>query len=263
MKFNNKVVWITGASSGIGEALAYEFAKQDAVLILSSNMENELEQVKINCLKYCKKCYTIPFDIAYPEQIRSATDKVLSGFDRIDFLINNAGVSQRSLVMETPIEIDRKIMEINYFGSVILTKNILPVMVKNGGHIVVISSITGKFGFPLRSAYAASKHALYGFFESVRTELEEKNIRVTMVAPGRIRTNISVNALTKDGSAYGIMDRGQNTGIGVEKCAKKILKAINNNKKEAYIGGKEIILVYLKRYIPFLFYKIVSKVMPV
>jgi short-subunit dehydrogenase len=182
-------------------------------------------------------------------------------FPKIDILINNGGVSQRTLVKDTTMEIFRKIMEINLFGAVQLTKLVLPVMIKNGGgHIIATSSISGKFGFPLRSAYAASKHALHGFFETVRLENINENIKVTIVCPGRVKTNISYNAISTDGKPHGKMDDGQNEGISPEKCALQIMKAIRKNKKEVLIGGKELMMVHFKRFAPFIFYKIASKI---
>jgi short-subunit dehydrogenase len=161
------------------------------------------------------------------------------------------------------MEIFRKIMEINLFGAVLLSKYVLPVMLKNGGgHIVATSSISGKFGFNLRSAYAASKHALHGFFESVRLENYKENIRVTIVCPGRVRTNISLNALTAEGKAHGKMDDGQDGGISAESCAKQILKAIRKNKKEVLIGGKELLMVHFKRFTPFIFNRIIRNIKP-
>ncbi|MFW5886941.1 MAG: SDR family NAD(P)-dependent oxidoreductase, partial [Bacteroidota bacterium] len=181
MQYKGKIIWITGASSGIGEALAYEFARRGSTLILSARREKQLEEVRKKCLELTTHCHICLMDLGNPGQIEDCTKKVLNQFDRIDVLVNNGGISQRSLIMETPLDIDRKIMEINYFGSVLLTKLVLPVMVKNGGgHVVAISSIVGKFGFPLRSAYSASKHAMVGFFETLKTELNKDNIKVPL-----------------------------------------------------------------------------------
>ncbi len=188
-------------------------------------------------------------------------------------MVNNAGISQRSLVVDTQTTVDRKIMEVNYFGTVNLTKKLLPLMLANGGgKIAVISSITGKFGFPLRSAYAASKHALHGFFETLQLELKpEDNIFITILCPGRIKTNISRNALIYDGSIYGKMDEGQEQGMSADICAQKIVKAISQKKREVYIGGVsqkkrevyiggvDVLMVYFKRYLPALFYWIASR----
>ncbi len=263
MILSDKVVWITGASSGIGEATAYELAKKNVNLIISSNQKKELEEVKNKCEKIGTKCYSIPFDLLETNKIPEIVTKAYNCFGKIDILFNNGGISQRSLVINTPIEIDRKIMEINYFGGILLTKNLLPLMIKNGGgQLVVTTSISGKFGFPLRSAYCASKHALYGFYETIRAELKNKNIFVTFICPGRVKTNISLNAIDKDGKPYGKMDDGQHFGLPVNKAAKQIVSAIVKNKKEKLVGGKELIMVYLKKYLPWLFYKIVTKIKP-
>jgi dehydrogenase/reductase SDR family member 7B len=261
MYFTDKIIWITGASSGIGEALAYGFARENARLIISSNNIEELNRVKNNCLKYCKVCKTVPLDLEIPSSIKEAFEKVILLFPKIDILINNGGVSQRTLLKDTSMEIFRKIMEINLFGAVNLTKLVLPVMIGNGGgHIIATSSISGKFGFPLRSAYAASKHALHGFFETVRLENVNDNIKVTIVCPGRVKTNISFNAIASDGKPHGKMDDGQNEGISPEKCARKIMRAVRKNKKEVLVGGKELLMVYFKRFLPFVFYRIVTKI---
>ena len=263
MFFKDKVVWITGASSGIGEGLAYSFARQKANLVISSNMIKELNAVKEKCLTFCDNCIDVPFDLLDTSNIDEKVKEVINKYGHIDVLINVGGISQRSLVIETPIAIDRKIMEINFFGAVALTKACLPYMIeKNKGNIVATSSIVGKFGFPLRSAYSASKHAIYGFFDSLRAELHKTNIKVTVVSPGRIRTNISVNAVTKSGETYGKMDDGQDTGMTVEKCAIIMMNAIQHNKKEVYIGNKEILMVYIKRFFPRIFFKIANNIKP-
>ena len=188
-------------------------------------------------------------------------NEVVQKYPTIDYLLLNGGVSQRSLAYDTPIEIDRKLMEINYFGNIALAKAVLPQMIRQqNGHIIVVSSIVGKFGFPLRSAYAASKHALHGFFETLRAEHKKDNIKVTIVIPGRVKTNISINALNKEGKQHGVLDSGQEKGISATSCSKQIIRAIKNNKKEQLIGGKELFMVKIRKYIPCLFYKIVSEV---
>ncbi|MBU8892261.1 MAG: SDR family oxidoreductase [Bacteroidales bacterium] len=263
MFFKNKVVWITGASSGIGEALTYEFAKQGAKLIISSNQQQELEKVKQECEKLGSECFIQFLDIAEIDKMQSITEKLINRFNKIDVLVNNAGISQRSLVIETPIDVDRKVMEIDYFGTIALTKIVLPYMVKNGGgYIAATSSISGKFGFPLRSAYSAAKHAIHGFFETLRAEVYDHNIKVLIAFPGRIKTNISLHAITKDGTAHGKMDDGLNAGISVEKCAKQYVNAIRKDKKEVLIGAKELLMVYIHKFLPKLFYKLARKINP-
>lgn len=256
-----KVVWITGASSGIGEALAYALAREGAFLVLSARNTETLEMVKNKCLTTTSKCWVQPIDLSNISNLNNIVTTVIEQTGGIDLLINNAGRSQRSFARETPLEIDRSIMELNFFSVVALTKLVLPYMLKNrSGHIVVISSISGKFGFPMRTAYTASKHAVQGFFESLRAELYNDNIKVTIVSPGRIKTNISVNAITQNGLPYNKMDDGQANGMTTEVCANKIIKAIKKEKKELLVGKKEIIMVYIRYFIPALFHKIVTKI---
>lgn len=256
-----KIVWITGASSGIGEALAFAFAKEGASLVLSARNKDKLEEVKKKCLEFTPKCQVLPVDLSHTEGLEKVVGSVLEQTGRIDILVNNAGRSQRSWAKETPIEIDRDIMELNFFSIITLTKLVLTHMLKNGsGHLVVISSITGKFGFPMRTAYSASKHALQGYFEALRAELVNDNIPVTIILPGRINTNISKNALTADGQSYNRMDEGQARGMPADKCAALIVKAIKKNKKELLVGQKELLMVYIRRFFPALFYKIVPKI---
>jgi len=263
MNFKNKVVWITGASSGIGEALTYEFADQGAKLIISSNQQKELDRVKEKCEQIGAECYIQFLDVTDIDKMQSITDSLIEKFGSIDVLVNNAGISQRSLVTETPLEVDRKIMEIDYFGTIALTKTVLPYMIKNGGgYIAATSSISGKFGFPLRSAYAAAKHALHGFFETLRSEVYADNIKILIAFPGRIKTDISLHALTKDGTAHGKMDEGQNRGITAEKCAKQYVNAIRKDKKEVLIGASELLMVYIHKFFPKLFYKLARKINP-
>ncbi len=213
------------------------------------------------CLLHTNQCIVIPLDLEKNKDFQSLVNEIVQKYSTIDYLLLNGGVSQRSLAHETPIEIDRKLMEVNYFGNIALAKAVLPQMVRQQkGHIIVVSSIVGKFGFPLRSAYAASKHALHGFFETLRAEHKKDNIKITIVIPGRVKTNISVNALNKEGKLHGEMDQGQEKGISAESCSKQIVKAIKKNKKEQFIGGNELSMVKIRKYLPFLFYKIVSKV---
>jgi len=260
--FEGKVIWITGASSGIGEALAYEWSKLGARLILSARRENELERVKAACA-HSERCTVTPLDLSQQEEIEAVADSMLQQFGCIDILVNNGGISQRSMVVETDVAVDRRIMEVDYFSGVILTKKLLPAMVAKGsGHIIAISSIVGKFGFPMRSAYSAAKHAMHGFYESLWAELHTQGIRVTVACPGRILTNISLHALTKDGTAHGEMDHAQANGIKAETCARKIIKAVRKNKKEIYIGKIDLLMIYFKRYVPCLYYRLVSKVKP-
>lgn len=257
--YTGKVIWITGASSGIGEALAQTLAKEGAIIVLSARRETELHRVA-KSLDTSAQSMILPLDLADTSNAADLAKQVADKFGRIDVLINNGGISQRSLAKDTPVEIDRKIMEVNYFGQVALTKAVLPYMLKQkSGHIVVMSSISGKFGFYLRTAYAASKHALHGFFESLRLENEEYGIKVTMAVPGKIQSNISLHALKEDGTKHGVMDQSQEEGMPALECAAIIINAMKNNKEEILVGNKEIKAVWIKRHFPGMFGRIIRK----
>ncbi|MDH4089153.1 MAG: SDR family oxidoreductase [Cyclobacteriaceae bacterium] len=258
----NKVIWLTGASSGIGEALVYELAREGAKLVLSARRKAELERVKHNCTPESQlNIRILPLDLSQPDSLAQATREAIQVFGHVDILINNGGISQRSLIRETTMEVDRRIMEVNYFGAVALTKNLLPHFVdRKAGHFVTLSSVTGKFGTPFRSGYAASKHALHGFFDSVRAEHWKDNIFVTMICPGFINTPITLAALKGDGSPLNEVDKAQAKGKPAEWCAKRIVRAIERKREEVYIGGKEVLGVYIKRLFPSLFSKIIRKV---
>lgn len=260
-RLSRKKIWITGASSGIGESLAYELSKYQNQLILSARNEEKLSSIAEKCRREGSSVTLVPFDLSDLASIQQAARKVLEEVGSVDMLINNGGISQRSLVHQTEVEIDRKIMEVNYFGNIALTKAILPEMIQNGGgQIAVTTSIVGKFGFPLRSAYSASKHALYGFYKTLQTEYKMSNVHVTMICPGRVKTNISLHALDGKGSEHGKMDEGQDQGISAERASRKIVKALSKKKKEVLVGGREILMVYIHKYIPSLFDRIVQKI---
>lgn len=264
MNFKNKTVWITGASSGIGEALAYEFNKQGAHLILSARREDALLKVKGNLTHKNIPCIIIPFDLAVEAEVNTAVAYMRSQVQKLDILINNGGVSQRALAEETAVAVDRALMEVNFFGAVALTKAVLPLMIsQKQGHIAVISSMAGKFGFPMRTGYCASKHAVNGFFEALRAEIKKYNIAVTTICPGRINTNISINALTGQGNTFGKMVDSHLNAMPASVCAKKIVAAIEKKKKEKLIGSGEVFLYYIRKFAPWLFYKIVDKINPV
>lgn len=259
MSLMGQTAWITGASSGIGEALAYAFSAQGARLVLSARRQAQLETVRASCTNP-EQHLIAPLDLAQSATLPAIVETVLEQTGYIDILINNGGVSQRSLAIETPLDVDRRIMEVNYFGTIALTKALLPSMLaRQSGQIVVISSVVGKFGSPVRSTYSASKHALHGFFDSLRAEVHEHGIGVTIVCPGFVTTDISVNALTKDGSAQGTMDNAQAKGMAPDECAARILRAVAANKDEVYIGGREIMGVHINRLAPGLFNRIIRR----
>ena len=255
------MIWITGASSGIGEALAYALAGKNNFLILSARREDQLERVKNQCPSQSHGgIYLLPLDLAAAPAISKKVEEALKWKGHIDVLINNGGISQRGLAKDTVLDVDRRIMEVNYFGTIALTKAVLPGMIeRRSGHIVVNTSITGKFSTPLRSSYAASKHALHGFFDALRAELFDHDIKVTILAPGFVKTDITLHALTNEGKAFNKMGEAQAAGMKVATCARKMIRAIEREKEEVYIGGKEVYAVYLKRFFPGLFSKMVRK----
>ena len=256
MRFQNKTIWITGASSGIGEALAYEFSKEGAKLILSSRNQAELERVAKGCNGQVVFIRTL--DLGRHEELPRIVVDVLDKVGRVDILINNAGISQRSLIKDTLFEVDKKLIDIDLLGTIALSKAILPHFIKNqSGHFVVVSSLMGKFAAPLRSSYAAAKHGLHGFFDALRAEMYKDNIKVTMVCPGYVRTNISRNALTADGRKQGTMDDATDKGMTPQALARKIIRAIGKEKEEVCYGGREVLAVYLKRFFPGLLNRIV------
>ena len=284
-KFENKNILITGASSGIGEAIALQLANTSARLFLTGRDRERLKTVGDKCAQIrqnaaddeCNQIHSagktnvsdcslrmfhVDFsDMASIDNFVSTITKETHSFD---YIFLNAGISQRALTLETDFSVDRTIMETNYFGPVYLIKQLFGLTKsdrpKSGRpiHIAITTSISGLFGFPLRSAYCASKHALFGFFESLA--LEDKNIKVTFLIPGRINTPISKNAVLGDGSLYAKMDSGQATGMDVDKCARIALRAIAKGKRRKLIGGKELLMVYLKKYAPALFYRLAQKI---
>ncbi len=261
LPIKNKTVWITGASSGIGEALAYQFAKKGAKLVLSARRESELQRVANATGLSEKDILVLPMDMLEFEHFPAKVQTVIEHFGQIDFVVQNAGISQRSYVKDTKFQVYRDLFELDFFSVVALTQALMPHFTeKKSGHFVVISSIAGKIGVPLRGGYGAAKHAIIAFFDSLRAEVWQDNIQVTTICPGYILTQISVNALDATGNKHGKMDENQANGMSADVFAQKAIKAILNNKKEAYIGGfYEVFGVYLKRFLPSLVYRMVRK----
>lgn len=258
----NKVIWLTGASSGIGEALAYALARKGAKLILSARRKEELERVKGNCDATAQaNIRTLPLDLTLPSTLQLSTQAAIQFFGHVDILINNAGMRQRSLIQETSLEMDRKMMEVNYFGTIALTKYLLPHFVqRKRGHFANISSVTGKFGTPYRSGYAATKHALHGFFDALRAEHFKDGVAVTMICPGFINTSTYGTSLPDENSPATKEEAFRSRGKSPDWCAHKIVRAIERKKEEVYLGGREVMGVYIKRFFPSLFSRIIRKV---
>lgn len=262
MKFKDKTVWITGASSGIGEAMAIAFAVEGANLILSARREDELKRVAVVCQELGASTFVLPFNMIELETHPVMVQEALKTFGRIDLLILNAGVSQRSFVENTKFEVYRQLFEVNFFSIISLVQHVLPIFQRqNSGVFVPIASVAGRISTPRRAAYGASKHALIGFFDSLRAEVFEKGIRVTTILPGYIKTNISLHALNENGERYGIMDPNQAKGLDVDLTAKAILNAIYAGKNEFFIGGKlEAFGLILKRFFPAILFWMIRKV---
>ena len=262
MQFNlrNKVVWVTGASSGIGLALAEELYNEGAKLVISARNESQLIEIK-NKFPIKENCLVLPFDLKNSTEFEKYHQQIIEKFGRCDVLINNGGFSQRSKAMETTQALEREIMEIDYFAQVALAKTVLPSMKKlGGGKIVVVSSIAGKFGFYLRSTYSAAKHALQGYFESLRLEEEGNNISILLVYPGKIKTNISLNAVLSNGNKHNSIDKSFENCMTAQECARNIIVAIKNNSEEILVGRKEILMVKIKNYFPLIFRKLIRKI---
>ncbi|MBR5149842.1 MAG: SDR family NAD(P)-dependent oxidoreductase [Bacteroidaceae bacterium] len=251
LEFKDKTALITGGGTGIGEAMAYQYAKKGTNVILTGRRMEPLQQVQKNCEALVVKAWCRCVDMEKSETIDALVEWITENKFEIDFLLLNAGISQRALTLETDISVDRRLMEVNYFGGIYLVKSLKEMFLARGVHIAVVSSVSGVFGFPVRSAYCASKHAIHGFYETIA--LEYPQIKTTILIPGRIHTDVSKNALDGTGKATGIMDPGQANGYDVNRCAKVAIKAIARGKHQKVIGGFDTIMVPFYKYIPWLF----------
>lgn len=257
--FHGKTIWITGASSGIGEALAYALSGHCEQLILSARRSEELERVKKQCAQP-DRVSILPLDLASAESVQQAIDNCFKQHPQIDVLFNNGGISQRSEALETELAIVRQVMEVDFFSNIALSQAVALRMKKQGGgHLVITSSLMGKWGFFLRSGYAAAKHALHGYYDSMRMEVEPYHIRITLLTPGFVASEISKHALDSRGIATGEMDNNQASGMSTTRCAEEILKGVAAGKTEFGIGGKELLGLKLRRFAPALFEKILRK----
>jgi NAD(P)-dependent dehydrogenase (short-subunit alcohol dehydrogenase family) len=265
--FKDQAVWITGASSGIGEALALQFAAAGARLVLSARREGELQRVKGLCAEQGldpSRVLVVPLDVTDHAAMPAAVERVIAAFGRIDMLINNAGISQRSLCVDTDMSVYRTLMEVDVLGQIALTKAVLPIMLKQGsGHLAVTSSVAGKIGAPMRTGYCAAKHAMMGFFDALRAETARDGIRVTTITPGYIRTNISLHALEGDGGEFGRVDNDIANGMDVTRCAEVIMQGFRKGEPEIAVGeGLEMKVLLLKRFFPKWVFRKVAGIMP-
>lgn len=260
----HKTIWITGASSGIGRACSELYANRGYRVILSSRRLEALEAIKSELLSNDaidpKNIIVTPLDLANSSNFDTLTQKLIDEVGRIDIMLHAGGISQRSLAKDTSLDVDRRVMEIDYFGTIALTKALLPHFIKNkSGHFVVITSLMGVFSSPLRSGYCGAKHALHGFFESLRAEVYNDGINISMVLPGFIATDISRNAVIGDGSKQGTMDEKTGAGMTPMQCAIKLARGVDKKKPEILIGRSEILAVYLKRFFPAILRRIIRK----
>ena len=261
---SGQVSWITGASSGIGEAVAKLLVTEHHKLILSARREEELERVKRECVSSgadADNIFVLPLDVSNIDSLQQKVHIAHQHFGQIDFLYNNAGVSQRSLCLDTDMATYKTLFDVDVFGQIALTKLVLPLMIEQGGgHLSVTASIAGKIGVPLRTGYCAAKHAIIGFFDALRAETAQHNIYVSTVVPGFIRTNISTAALRGNGEKFGQVDDDIKAGMDVNKAAEKIIASWKKGKLEIPVGkGNEMHALWLKRLVPKLMHKIMAK----
>ena len=247
--FRGKVVWITGASSGIGHALALAFGRAGARLILSARRREALEDVAR--MSGAPETHILPLDLTNLAELPAMAARALEWFGTVDVMVHNAGVAVRDRAANISLEVHERVLRTNYLGPVVLTQALLPSMVARGsGQFVVISSLSGKYGGPMLSAYAASKHALHAFFDTLRGEEREHGIVVTMIIPGFIRTEITAHALTGSGRPFGRVLPMYREAMTAEECAARILRGVAREKQEVLVGGIEMATIYLQRWFP-------------
>jgi short-subunit dehydrogenase len=259
--FVDKVIWITGASSGIGEELACIFAKQGAKIVISSNEENELVRVKEKCGNG-DNILALPLDLTETETFVAKVSEVLGRFGRVDILINNGGISHRSSAKDTGDEVLKKVIAVDFTGHAALTHAVLPPMIeRKTGHIVVTSSLAGLLSIPTRAVYCAAKHALHGYFNALRAEVWRDGIKVTLVCPAGVRTRIGYSSLLGDGGKYGRTDEHIEAGMAPDVCAGLIVKAIVKGKEEVHLGrfGQKY-PVFIARFFPSLYSWLLKRV---
>jgi len=258
MNFENKVIWITGASSGIGAELVRQLSALKALLIITSREYPRLKALEQQ-LGISDRCTIITADIAKPDELPAVVNKAIQAYGRVDMVIHAAGIGQRCMASDTDIAVYQRLMNVNFYGPLTITQLLLPHFRQYGGHIIAIGSMSGLMGFPGRSGYAASKHALKGYFETLQVEADIPRLHITIVSPGRINTPLSKSALTGNGTPYNKMDRAQLLGIPVDECAVTIIKAIRRKKKHVIIARNERLLYWLRIFIPAAYYYVARK----
>lgn len=257
---NAKVVWITGASSGLGKALAKECALQGAQVVLTARRYEELEKVRISLLNPDQHI-SVPADITDESQVRQAYEQVLKCKGRIDWLINNAGLSQRALIADTTMQTERAIMEVDYFSQVFLTKTVLPTfLAQKSGRIAFVSSVAGLLGTQYRASYSAAKAAIHMWANSLRAEVAQDGVEVSVIFPGFVKTNVSFNALNGAGKAQGHQDEAIENGLEADEFAQITVKSLMRGEEYIVVGGrKEKLGVMVSRMSPSTLYKMIRK----
>jgi short-subunit dehydrogenase len=262
--YQNKTVWVTGASSGIGEALVPDLLAHGANVIISARREAELQRVFTINGANPDRIMVLPLDLARHDTLANAAQKALDWKGSLDILINNGGISQRAFVHHTNLEVEKRLFDVNYFGTIELTRCVLPhMMTRRSGHIVVVSSVLGKMSVPLRSTYCSSKHALHGYFDALRAEVHQLGITITLACPGYIKTEVSINAFKADGSKHATLDATQAKGMLPDVFSRKMLRKVAAKREEFYIGGVEILAVFMKRLFPWLVSRVIRRITPV
>ncbi|GMT46042.1 MAG: short chain dehydrogenase [bacterium] len=249
--FENKVVVITGASSGIGKELAFRMAEAGASLALGARNMKKLKAVVEVCRQKGSRAFAIPVDVSDKEDCKTFIEKTVDKYGKIDVLVNNAGITMWAYFEEftdlTPFE---QIMQVNYFGSLYCTFYALPYLKKTKGRLVGVSSLTGKTGVPTRSGYAASKHAMAGFFDTLRIELKDTGVSVTMIYPGFVSTRVRAHALGSDGKPLGKSPLNEAGAMPVGKCVDLMMPAIAGRRRELVMTAKAKVGLWLKLIAP-------------
>lgn len=255
-----KVVWITGASSGLGKALAKECALQGADVILTARRYEELEKVRVTLLNP-ERHVSVCADITDESQVRHAYAQVLAAKGRIDWLINNAGLSQRALIQDTTMQTERAIMEVDYFSQVFLTKTVLPTFIaQKSGRIAFVSSVAGLLGTQYRASYSAAKAAIHMWANSLRAEVAQDGVEVSVIFPGFVKTNVSFNALNGKGKPQGHQDEAIENGLEPDLFAQTTVSALLAGEEYIVVGGaKEKLGVWVSRLSPSTLYKMIRK----
>lgn len=257
--FDNKVIWITGASSGIGEALAIALAQNGVRLVLSARRTAELKRVAQLCQEKGAQTLIVTMDLFLVDSFIDKTKMVLEHFKQIDILIHNAGISCYGRVAKTPFAVEKQLFDINFLAPVALTKAVLPGMLENRkGQIIVIASALAYLEYPERAAYSACKHALIGYFHSLRFEIEGDGLQVGVICPGFVATSLGKKAFNEEGKPCNIDNPGQKKGMSATVCAQKIINAIKKGKKEAFIGTYEPWAVRIRRFFPSIYFALLS-----